>query len=111
MRAEPGLLRKDRDICVAQTPAQVERSFPDRFEQDDAVGILVTGIGIGKMAAEVAVTKRPENRISERVSYDVGIRMPAEPMRMGNLHAAENQPAARFQRMEIETLADSKAHR
>ena len=59
------------------------------------------------MTAQIALADRAEDRVGERMRRDVGIGMPAESLLVRNLDAAEDQPAACAQRMEIEALADS----
>src|SRR5438552_8211229 len=63
------------------------------------------------MAAEIPLPQRAEDRIGERMSGDVGIRMAAQPMRMFDFDPTQDEPPTRRQRMKVEPLPYSRAHR
>ena len=63
------------------------------------------------MPTQVARADRAEDRVGERVCGDVCIRMPAQSLVVLDLDAAEHEPAPRFERMKIESVAYPKTRR
>lgn len=59
------------------------------------------------MRADVAVCHRPEDRVGESVEADVGVRMTVEPAVERNGDAAEHDPVAGPEGVDVETLADA----
>src|ERR1700730_5765503 len=72
---------------------------------------MVARVAIGKVPAQVSLPKGAKNRISERVSRHVGVRMTAEPVGMRDLDPAQNELASLHQGMKIESLSNSEFHR
>ncbi len=71
------------------------------------VGVLPAIIRRWKMPADIAKRERAEDRIAQRVQYDVAIRMRNQPAIMGNSHAAQNNMAAGAERVNVDTLSDA----
>ena len=61
-----------------------------------------------KVRADVAVGKRAEDGVDERVQRDVGVGMSGEPARMRDAHAAEHDVIAVGEGVNVETV--SRAH-
>ena len=61
----------------------------------------------GEMPADIAQTRRAENRIGDRVQEHVGIRMPIETFIKWNRDAADDEWPASHQRVNIKALADA----
>src|SRR5208282_2385980 len=105
IRLELGLLGENRQVGVAQPPSAIAGELPGGREQRDRVGVLVARIAVGKVPAKVARTDRAEDRIGQRMSRDVRVRMAAQSLVVLDFDAAEHEPAARFERMKIESVA------
>ena len=58
------------------------------------------------MGADVAVGQRPVDRVGERVQGDVGVRMAAESVGVGQAHAAQPDVVAGREGVHVEALAD-----
>lgn len=63
------------------------------------------------MAADVAIAKRAENGIDQRVNGDVGIAVARQAVAVGNAQAAEPQFLTRDQAMNVEPGADPRRRR
>jgi hypothetical protein len=85
--------------------------IPHDTEQLDTAGVSIAHIVIGKVPAEVAFADRPQNCVGEGVGGHVRIRMTTQAVAMLDLHAAKDQAPSRLERMEVESLAYSEAHR
>ncbi len=59
------------------------------------------------MLADVAEARRAEQRVADGMQQHIGIGVAVEPFRVLDLDAADDQLAAKHQRMHIEALADS----
>lgn len=81
-----------------------------RSEQFDTVSVLVARVVIREMTAQVALAYRAQDSIRERMRGNVSVGMAAQSMRVGNFDTANNEPATRFERMEIKALADPETH-
>ena len=56
--------------------------------------------------ADIAEARRAKQRIADRVQQDIGVRVTVEAPLVGDLHAADHQPAAAYQRVHVEALPD-----
>src|ERR1700722_8048211 len=103
-------LRENRNIGVDEPPVQSTRSIPYDRQQFQAIGVLELRVAIRELPSQIAFAERTKDRVGERVSSHVGIRMAPQSFSMRNLNSAKDQPPSRFEGMEIEALADAKFH-
>ncbi len=78
-----------------------------RAEQVHRIGILPTGVGVGKASAEVAERRRTQQRIGERVREHVAVGVSERTAFERNANAAEDQRASLDEPMRIEAVADA----
>jgi two-component system nitrogen regulation sensor histidine kinase GlnL len=76
-------------------------------EEDAGVDILPTRIGRREVAADVPFADGAQDRIDNGVGEDVAVRVRDRAHRGGDVYAADSQPAAGFQAVNVEAFADS----
>jgi hypothetical protein len=77
-------------------------------EKDGAGGSLPVGVGVGKVGANIARGESAEDSIGEGMKKDIGIAVTVETEVVGNGDTAEDQGAARNQRMNVVTHAHTQ---
>ena len=97
-------LRDDRRIDIDDHPSGLVQLSRRGTQQRAAVGIAVARIRIRIVPADVPQPCSAEHGIGDRVQQHVGVGMTLEPAFERNLHAADDELAARHQRVHIETL-------
>ena len=65
----------------------------------------------GKWRADVAQAGGAQQRIGDRMQQHVGIGMPQQAALVRNIHAADQQRAARHQRVDVPAFADAEIRR
>ncbi len=89
-----------RSPCVAQQGGY-------RTQQVPAVGPFVARVAVGKMTADVAEARCPEQRVADRMQQHVGVGMSGEPPVVGDIDTADDELTTGHQRMDVEALTDS----
>ena len=79
-------------------------------QQDERVGALVRGVGVGEEPADVAEPTRPQDGVRERVRDDVGVGVAVKPAIVRNVHAAQDQAAALGEGVDVIAVPDVHAH-
>ena len=100
-------LRDQRDVEIADVKAASGGERRDVAEQHPAVGVLPARIGIGKVRSDVAQRERAEDGVAHGVQQDIGVGVAVEAALVRNDHAAQHEPAAGDERMDVEPVADA----
>src|SRR5262249_2255957 len=96
----------NRGVQVGDLESGLAHLCRDLAEEGAAVGVLVPGIGVGEVPADVAERCGSEQRVADRVDQDVGVGVTGEALLEGDRDAAVPGPAARGERVDVESLAD-----
>ena len=95
-------LRGDQRGVHVHDPSSGRFHLPGGLLEKHAAGhALPLRIGVRKEAANVRLAKRAEHGVADGVQQDIGVRMPVEPLGVGNVDAAENAFSALDQLMNI----------
>jgi hypothetical protein len=78
------------------------------LQHQHRVGVFPTLVAGRKPSAEIAETRRAEQRIRYRVRQNVGVGMSERPAFERNVDAAQHQRAAFDQRVRVETMAGAR---
>src|SRR5579862_8345487 len=101
MSAELRRLEHHRDVDVPDFEA-LPGGHPHRpAQQVEAARVLPLRIGIGKVAADIAETRRAEHRVSGRVTDNIRVRVSQGAALRRNRDATEHERAPGYEPMEV----------
>lgn len=107
VRRELRLFRNHHRVDVRHNVSGAPDDRCGALEQIDTVGSRPLWIGVRKMEADIALRRRPENRIRHRMTEDVGVGMPDESHPVRNFDAAYDQPPAGLEAVKIVSSTNS----
>ena len=110
MRAELWSFEDNDGVDVFDAKMFFVEEFAGVLEELKAIGALPLGVGVGKMCPDVAQTRRAEERVAERVGYDIAIGMADGALVKGDFDAADDQLASFGEAMQIVADAAADAH-
>src|SRR2546428_14085057 len=109
VRADPRPLGDDREVDVAGGVAPLGQQGDDPPQQVEAVGAAPATLGRGKVLADVAERGRAEQGVDQRVQGDVGVRVAVQTELALDRDAAEDEPPAGDQAVDV--VANPDPHR
>src|ERR1700730_15960986 len=89
MRSQLWAFSQDRCVDVRNAVAALGYQLDCVREEFQARNAGPSRIAIGKVCADVSKRCSPQQRITDRVSQHVRIRMPKQALLKGNLHSAQ----------------------
>ena len=101
-RGDPRLVPDQDHVCVDELPTLGPHAavcLAQELERRDPPQPRVVG---GKQRADVAEAGGAEQRVDQRVCDHVPVRVPGEPLRGGDLDAAEHEWYAVLERVRVE---------
>lgn len=110
MRRELRTLRDHSRIDIADFIAPLAQQRRDPFCEAQTVRALIFGTAVGKQLSYVSESGGSEQRIHYRVDKHIGVRMSQQPLFIGYIDAAEYQPTAFDQPMNVIALSDTEIH-
>ena len=105
---QPGRLRDHSGIEITKPVTGIANHIVDTGEQYTAVDILISGVGIREMRADIAGRYRTKQGITQGMDQHVTIRMSIERFCVRYFHTAQDNTVARFKTMHIIAVADSE---
>ena len=108
MRRELRLLSNHGRINVDDPVAVRRQHTADKRQKVQRIRALVGRILVRKVLADVAERRRAEQRVRDGVQQHVRIRMPEQPERMRDFHAAENEVTPRHKAVHVIAVPDPK---
>src|SRR2546425_4588961 len=91
------------DYAIARSAHRLHRAR----KHVKAGGILEYGVGCRKQSSDIAESSRAKHRIDYRMREHVSVRVSVQSCGMVDANAAEDELAARPERMDVVTDADS----
>jgi len=95
------------NVGVCQPAAAGGDSFGGMAQEAGAIGIFPGVFAGRKVPSDVAFRERAVDGVAQRVDADIGVRVAVEPQVIWHFDAAEDELAPSFQRVDIETGADT----
>ena len=92
VRQQLRALQQHGGVDVADGQAGRRERRDDVAQQPERVGVLPLRLGVGEVRADVAQACGAEQRVDHRVREHVGVGVAGEPLLVGHLDAAEDQP-------------------
>ena len=106
MRANLRPLEDDDNVHVLDGESSSADEASDFMQQLDARCVLPPRIGIRIMLPDIAGARRAQNGIRDRVTHNVSVRMSERAALGGDIDAAEYQPPAFDQAVQIVANTD-----
>ena len=101
MRPDLGGFGDDDAIGVPHGQPLGPQPLHHGLQERRAVGILEARIVVRKQPADVALPGRAQERVDERMHQDVRVGVADETLVKGNLDAADDEPPARGQSVQV----------
>ncbi len=108
VRSDLRRLQDHRRVHIEQGEPVLDKKITDVSQQEEARDSLETGVGIGEMFADVAQGGGPQQRVGDGMHQDVRIRMPVQPLRMGDINATQDQFPSFPEPMDVVPEADAR---
>ena len=108
MRGELGRLAVDGAVAVDELEALLAHDARHVGEQDEGVGVLVGGIGVGEELADVARAQRAEDGVGEGMGEDVSVGVPEKARGMLDVDAAQDELASLDEAVHVMAMADTQ---
>src|SRR5947207_8277258 len=109
VRGKLRALESDSRVEVHNHPASPAEKLPDVAKKQQARGVVPLGRSVGEMAADVAQSRRAQQRVTDGVGQAVAVRMAEGTFGERNPHAAQNEFSSDFE--TVHGVADAGAMR
>jgi hypothetical protein len=106
----PGKLRTlqhDRDVRIRHRPAETPHDLEASGQQIETRRVFPGGVGIGKVTADVACAGGAENRVDERMTEDVSVRMRNRAFLERHDNAGEHERTTSLESMQVIAGSDA----
>jgi len=109
---QAGRLADHRTVDVANQPPRLVGPLCGQSQQHDRVGAAPRRVSIGKHLADITKSSGAQDCIGYRVGNGIGIAVAFQATMVGEVHAAQHQPAIGIVRklVHVEALPDAHGH-
>lgn len=108
VRRQARLLSDDRDVAVDEAEFSPRHHSQNFSQQLRAGNILRARIGIGKVAADIALSHGAQKGVDQRMEKHVGVRVARQSNGGRNLDPAEDELSPAAKAVNVEAVADAE---
>lgn len=107
VRGDLRTFKNDGRINIDDGEAMLLKQIADVPQEKHTGNPLVSRIRVREVLSDISKAGRPEQGIHDGMEENIGVRMAVEPLRVGNIHAAEGELPSFYQTVNVVSETNS----